>query len=315
MNQLKIFALALVVLFTSCNSSKMQQTARVFEKGIAVAQLGRNDQAGLKRIRNAFVKNNVGYDLHYVFNQKTIKKEHNNRILFMQSGGGTATLSNQQTSKFSVGDIILLKPNETLQADSLWSALVFTVPTTFSSDIPSFIRPDWDSNITDTPGGCATETNAYRRILLTWKKSVGTYLFHHLNAHRVRIMDSFSHYHPKVGGFDEFYLVQMAQPKARLITSQKVDLIKNPMAISAKQAQDLLETTPLKVGDLVYIPRGIMHRGVDGILAQVITVPGFVPGSEIGVDHHLKTINEQLHLTGEAALPYNVAASSNAIIK
>ena len=77
------------------------------------------------------------------------------------------------------------------------------------------IRPDWDPNITDIPGGCATETNAYRRILLTWKQEVGQYLYHALNAHRVRIMDSFSHYHPVEGGFDEFYLVQMALPDAQ----------------------------------------------------------------------------------------------------
>ena len=164
MNQFKIFVSTFLItlIVISCNLSNMQQTEMVFEKGISVAQLAKNDQTGLNIIRDDFVKNNVGYDLHYIFNQKKVKAKNNNRILFIQTGGGTATL---------------------------------------------------------------------------------------------------------------------------------------------------------KVGDLVYIPRGIMHRGIGGVLAQVITVSGFVPGSEIGVDHYLKTINDQLQLTGENALPYNESASSSAIIK
>jgi len=47
----------------------------------------------------------------------------------------------------------------------------------------------------------------------------------------------------------------------------------------------------------------------------VITVPGFVPLSEIGVDHHLRKINEQLSLTGEKQLPYNTEASVSPVIK
>ena len=170
-------------------------------------------------------------------------------------------------------------------------------------------------NITDVPGGCATETGAYRRILLTWKDKVGPYLYHSLNAHRVRIMDSFSHYHPVKGGFDEFYLVQMALPEAKLITSTQTSRIENPATVTPEVANSLLQSHSLRVGDLVYLPRGVVHRGVGGVLAQVITVPGFVPGSEIGVDHHLKKINEILQLSRKAKLPLNVEASASAIIK
>jgi hypothetical protein len=99
-----------------------------------------------------------------------------------------------------------------MQVDSALGLLVFTVPEIPKDDLPGFIRPDWDPHITGIPGGCATATNAYRRILLTWKGGVSAYLFHALNAHRVRITDSFSHCHPEVNGFDEFYLVQMVQP-------------------------------------------------------------------------------------------------------
>jgi ribosomal protein L16 Arg81 hydroxylase len=80
-------------------------------------------------------------------------------------------------------------------------------------------------------------------------------------------------------------------------------------------AAQLLESTSLEVGDLVYLPRGVMHRGIGGVLAQVITVPGFIPGSEIGVDHHLKAINQNLNLSDKQALPYHSDAANGPVIK
>jgi len=280
-----------------------------------IAHLEQGDQQSFEAIRTAFQQNNPGFDIVYLSQTQHIPSEDGYRVVFVQTGGGTATLSNGKSSKVSVGDIIMLQQGQSLEADSTLSFLVFTSPKAPSGAIPTFVRPDWDSNITDTPGGCATATNAYRRILLTWRNKVGPYLYHAVNAHRVRIMDSFTHYHPKEGGFDEFYLVQMAMPDAKLITSNKLDLITNPDQVTPEQAEDLLQVTPLEVGDLVYLPRGVIHRGLDGVLAQVITVPGFIPGSEVGVDHHLKAINDRLGLSGEEALPYNQEASTQAIIK
>jgi hypothetical protein len=54
---------------------------------------------------------------------------------------------------------------------------------------------------------------------------------------------------------------------------------------------------------------------VGGVLAQVVTVPGFKPGFEVGVDHHLRAINERLGLEGAGALPFQEAASEGPLIK
>ena len=89
---------------------------------------------------------------------------------------------------------------------------------------------------------------------MTWKESVGPYVFHSLNAHRVRIMDSFSHYHPKQGRFDEFYLVQMAAPTAKIITSDRVDEIESMEGLNKSSISDLMNTHKLAVEDLVYLP-------------------------------------------------------------
>jgi ribosomal protein L16 Arg81 hydroxylase len=85
--------------------------------------------------------------------------------------------------------------------------------------------------------------------------------------------------------------------------------------VEENQVDNLIQEYELQVGDLVYLPRGVTHRGFGGVVTQVITVPGFIPGSEIGVDHHLRAINERLGLDGENALPYNLEASEEEIIK
>lgn len=281
---------------------------------LRVAHLSQGDTSGLAAIRQAFTERNPGYDLHYYGQVTEVPGAKEQRLAFVQQGGGTARFPDGTSSKISVGDIIHLPPQQSMTTDSLIDMLVFTVPEPIPDPVPTFIRPDWDDHITDTPGGCATDTGAYRRILLTWKEEVGPYVYHALNAHRVRITDSFTHYHPLDGGFDEFYLVQMVQPDARLITSNQMDKITHPESVQGDQVDDLLQATELAVGDLVYLPRGVVHRGVGGVLAQVITVPGFIPGSEIGVDHHLRRITERFSQTS-ARLPYQEEGSKMEIIR
>ena len=267
-------------------------------------------------LRHAFVRRNPGYDIQYEPAATSLAGDPTTRIVFIQRGSGSMSLSpDGHQSDVDVGDIVLMRPGERAPMDTEIDCLIFTSPEPLPEHLPAFIRPDWDENITDTVGGCATETGAYRRILLTWLEQNGSYVYHALNAHRVRITDSFTHYHPLQGGFDEFYLVQMVQPNARIITSDRVDLIEDPQTIDVETARSLLTETKLRVGDLVYLPRGVAHRGIDGVLAQVIAAPGFRPGAEIGLDHYLLAINKRLGLAGQGALPYNVAASASVIVK
>lgn len=314
-----LILLLLTIGFLSCADTRQSAVTSEAEgdqneSKMMIARLGSGDE-GLAEIRSLFQKNNPGYDLTFARQIEGLSAEDFHRTLFIQKGGGTAKLSDNTTSKVSVGDIVLLKPAVSMEVDSLIDILVFKVPEAPPDSIPVVIRPDWDPNITDIPGGCATETGAYRRILLTWMGHVGHYLYRAINAHRVRITDSFTHYHPHKHGFDEFYLVQMVQPEASIITGDHVELVENPNELERSQVNGLLDKTKLAVGDLVYLPRGIIHRGIGGVLTQVITVPGFIPGAEIGVDHHIRTINERFDLPPDEALPYNEEASLEAIVK
>jgi len=281
-----------------------------------VANLESPDDGSFLKIRTAFRESNPGYDISWHAATTELESDETRRVVFIQKYASVATVGpSGESSEIDVGDILILRPGQSLTTDQATDCLVFTVPEPFPAELPTFIRPDWDENITDVVGGCATETGAYRRILLTWLDSVGPYTYHALNAHRVRITDSFTHYHPLDGGFDEFYLVQMVQPEARIITSMSVDLIEDPSSVTVEQAAGLLAETPLRVGDLVYLPRGMAHRGIDSVLAQVISTPGFKPGAEIGLDHNLRAINERLSLGEADALPFHEAAADEAVVK
>ncbi|MFN3241193.1 MAG: hypothetical protein ACE37K_06730 [Planctomycetota bacterium] len=281
------------------------QAARGTE--IRHAQVG--DPAAFEALRAAFAANNPGYDLAFHGACRQLPPAERDRVVFVQ---GPAARSEAPT----VGDVLLVRAGEAwrLDGDGAVDLVAFTLPAPLPADLPATVRPDWDPRITDTPGGCATEGDAYRRILLTWQPEVGPYILHQLNAHRVRITDSFSHYHPVDGGFDEFYLVQQAPAGARLLTSQDVAAIES-RSVTREQARTLLQSRELHVGDLVYLPRGTMHRGLGGALVQVISVPGFVPRSEIGVDHHLWAINRQLGLEPPDALPFHVVAARTQVVK
>ncbi|MCZ6598667.1 MAG: hypothetical protein O7B99_13595 [Planctomycetota bacterium] len=304
--------LVLALLLASCTSAPSGPVVRI-------AHLGRanGDPEGLAAIQEVFAERNRGYGLAWHESLERVARGDAHRIFFVQRGEALVTVdlgSRTVSSMCTVGDMVLLRPGESLRAAPLLQALAFEIPAELPPHLPTFVRPDWNPRITDTLGGCATEAGAYRRILVTWLEANGPYVFHALNAHRVRIMDSFSHYHPELRGFDELYLVQMVQPEARLLTSDRVeDIVRR--TVEREEAADLIDVHHLSVGDLVFIPRGIMHRGLGGVLAQVITVPGFRPGAEIGLDHHLLAINAKLGLEGDDALPYNVEASAGPIIR
>lgn len=270
-------------------------------------------------IATAFATANPGHSLAWQPATHQLATATQARIALIQRGAGTAHIqpatAPPRSSEVIVGDVLVLEPGESAQFSAPVDLLVFTVAEVPDAAVPRVIRPDWDPRITDTPGGCATDGQAYRRVLLTWLGKNGPYTFHGLNVHRVRIDDSFTHYHPAVGGFDEFYLVQAVRDGARLLYSMRTAAIVRPETIARDEVAGLLQSLPLQVGDLVYLPRGVVHRGLGGVLTQVITVPGFVPGAEIGVDHHLRAINERFGLVGAEALPLHAEGATRVIVR
>jgi hypothetical protein len=274
---------------------------------------------GFESLRADFARANPGYALEFLSACTLVREAGETRALFVHGGEATAEVRSggrePSRSPLGIGDVVLLRAGERLALENPLELLSITLPGPFPAELPTYLRPDWDPRLTDTPGGCAEDSGAYRRILLTWLATNGPYVHHALNAHRVRMTDSLSHYHPRDGGFDELYLVQGLSPGARLYTSTRVDRLRAPDRLAREELVDLVVEHPLAVGDLIWFPRETMHRAIGGVLAQVITVPGFRPGAELGLDHHLRAINERFGLRGESALPYREASSHGPVKK
>ncbi len=282
------------------------------------ARLGAEAE-GLEALARAFERANPGYTLAWwPPGSGHVPAEDRDRVLFVQGAAGEirfgmASSAVPDPRAVAPGDLVLLPAGTALRVGGGPGLLAFGLPQALPPGLPPVIRPDHDPRITDTPGGCAEDDEAYRRLLLTWRPERGPYVFHGLNAHRVRIQDSFSHYHPSAGGFDEFYLVQAAAAGSRLITSVRVPEIERE--VLPEDPASLLQVQPVAAGELYYLPRGTLHRGLGDLVVQVIAVPGFRPGAEIGLDHHLRRISEALAARGRPPLPYHEAASLAEVVK
>ncbi|MEZ5965252.1 MAG: hypothetical protein R3F56_15570 [Planctomycetota bacterium] len=275
-----------------------------------VASLHRltGDPEGFRRLQAAFVQRHRGYRIWHVRRANRVDATES-LVVFFHGGEGEACTSGTSSS-FCLGDVALLRPGDTLTTNAPFDAVLFAVPGAFPEALPAFLRPDHDPSVADVAGGCATEAGAYRRALLTWESSQGPYVFQGINTHRVRMVDSLSHYHPTEGGHDEFYLVQEAGPGAAVLYSDRVARILEPETVTREEVVSLIRRVPVQHGDLIYVPAGVMHRAVAGVLAHVIAVPGFAPGSEIGLDAHLQRINVALKLSSHEALPLHRPALS-----
>ena len=290
------------------------------QAAIQIAHLGREggDPDGLRALADSFLANNAGYCVESFAALESLEAVRESRALFITVGSAHAGLradgEEVASSPVTAGDLVWLRGGEALALDAACSFVSFGVPGELPPDLPSFIRPDHDPKISDTPGGCAEEERAYRRILVTWLADNGPYTFDGLNAHRVRMWNSFSHYHPPEGGFDELYIVEDVAKGGKIYTSDQRASIEAPEELSVEAAGQLIQTLIPERGDLIYIPRGTIHRAVGGVLAQVVTVPGFKPGFEIGVDHHLRRICERLGLA-PGVLPFSVASSDGPVVR
>ncbi|HLU38490.1 MAG TPA: hypothetical protein VK081_03840 [Planctomycetota bacterium] len=272
-----------------------------------VASLHRQtgDPAGFQRLQAAFVQRNPGYRVWHARDVSRIDATESLAVFFHR-GAGTVRAAREE-SPFAVGDVALLRPGETLATDAPFDAVLFALPFGLPRALPTLLRPDHDPRLTDQPGGCADAPDAYRRVLLTWQEGPSGFVLRGLNTHRVRMDDSLSHYHPHDVGHDELYLVQDARPGAAVLHSDRVDRILAADTLTREEARSLIRRVSVATGDLVYIPRGEMHRAVAGVLAHVIAVPGFRPGGEVPLDAALQRINARLGLAGHDSLPVHVA--------
>ena len=160
------------------------------------------------------------------------------------------------------------------------------------------------SYLLDTAGGCSFDFEPYRRLPLTWYvESPGGHGdgVNFVNSHVVNIPRELSstHFHPPIilenGGIPQTEMYLVLDPKTCGID----DKGRKPGILLFPNLRDLTQYRQLDLqpGDLVLIPPGVGHRGLD-VFVNVLTIPGFKPHNEYYIDQHI------LDATGGAS-PYN----------
>ena len=155
----------------------------------------------------------------------------------------------------------------------------------------------------DTAGGCSFDFDPFRRLPLTWYMSEPGEQgdgVNFANAHVVNIPKELSstHFHPvhsEIGGLPQTEMYVVLDPRAYQLETwgRKASILAFPDLRDLRRYQQ----HPLAPGDLVYIPPGVGHRGLD-VFVNVLTVPGFKPHNEIYIDKDIRDATG-----GEA--PYN----------
>ena len=137
---LLIFLSFSMLAVSACQESKEEKMPEQINEPLQIAHLAEGGEDAFEAIRSSFVRNNPGYDLAYRSSIEKIEEAAYERILFVQEGDPDISLSSGQTSKTTVGDIIILDKGVSLEADSLMSVLEFKVPDAPADSIPKLIR-------------------------------------------------------------------------------------------------------------------------------------------------------------------------------
>ncbi|MFW6171016.1 MAG: hypothetical protein ACODAD_11040 [Planctomycetota bacterium] len=147
--------------------------------------------------------------------------------------------------------------------------------------------------LVDTAGGCSFDFDPFRRLPLTWyldepgQRGDGV---NFVNSHVVNIPRELSstHFHPpqsRIGGLPQTEMYLVLDPKTHGLEAhgRKASILVFPELTDLTHYQE----HPLEPGDLVYIPPGVGHRGLD-VFVNVLTVPGFKPHNEFYIDQDIR---------------------------
>ncbi len=207
---------------------------------------------------------------------------------YRNQGGSVKTTSSWEP--LGTGDQLIACGEETVKVRGSLRCMSIEHRTRKASHISTARRLPY---LLDTAGGCSFDFEPYRRLPLTWfvdtpgGRGDGQ---NFVNAHVVNIPEELSstHFHPPVvpdgGGIPQTEMYLVLDPKPCGID----DKGRKPAILLFPDLRDLtrFERIELAPGDLVLIPPGVGHRGLD-VFVNVLTIPGFKPHNEFYIDQHI----------------------------
>jgi len=196
------------------------------------------------------------------------------------------------------GDLVFLRENQRLSTESSIQVLELRMSSPLPSGLPTFVG---FAETTHQDGGASSGWETRRIDVLDWQPGEVP-AYGDLNVKLVQVDDAPTHYHPEEGGFDEIVFVCEAEPGAGVLLSTEREAIE-ARNVERGDVPTLFRPLALSAGDVLFVPRGLVHRPRGRSSAVVIALPGFVPGGEVRLDDDLRAINATLNLEGDAALP------------
>ena len=211
--------------------------------------------------------------------QTTIQAEAGEVLYLWQSAHANTVLWNDSPPLIiEPGDVIILHGADTCTCEDSTHFVYLAVRVDNAPQKRGIVRIQ---DLEDSAGGCNPSENAFRRLQIFWDMAQGDDPDgnNYVGCHVVWIAESSSrtHYHPvpPVRGGEpqhEMYLVLDPTHHGLSADAPQPGVWTYPKVGDWEQA----DFTPLKPGDILYIPPGVPHRAVD-ILACVIAIPGFKP--------------------------------------
>lgn len=202
---------------------------------------------------------------------------------------GYSTKRSESYEPVMSGDQLIACGEEQIKVRGRFSLLTIEKTDRAASHISTARRLRY---LVDTAGGCSFDFDPYRRLPLTWymdypgQQGDGV---NFVNSHVVNIPRELSstHFHPrrsKIGGLPQTEMYLVLDPRLHGLDVKG----RKPSFITFPELTDLsrFDQESLRPGDLVYIPPGVGHRGLDAFV-NVLTIPGFKPHNEVYIDQEI----------------------------
>jgi hypothetical protein len=285
----RLHSLLLLLSITACvNAPERVFHSKEANRPSYLARLGKaeGDEGGWASLCAEFESGNHGYSLSWIPETKELNPGGKGVCFFVGFGTADGRIG-EARSRVTGGDLVLLRPGETLVLDAPLSGLVLTIPRPFPPDLPHWIHPNSDPRLSRSAMISANAAPAsspdtdYVLDLLAWNAERSPYLCHSVNAHRIRVSESAAYMHPLEGGHDQLYWIREASAGAELWIDS-AEAAEQGLSSAAQAAGPVLEAHALQIHDLILVPRGRVHK-LKGVSAIAISVPGTRPGSFVRV--------------------------------
>ena len=287
------------LVFSCLGPFETSQSPRLPEEILTARLLEPDTGRGWKALRRTLHELHPTHRLeHQTFGN--LRPSPKARVCIVTHGSGMVGIKRQSTRLFrslGPGDLIFLQPGHELSTAAEIEGLVLSVPTPF----PDALETLHTSSATPSPAEDTKEREGWteeRIDILGGSAGVDHPTHPDVNVKRVHLAGAPTHYHPPAGGYDELVFILDAEAGAQVLWSDHREAIES-RRIAIAEVGKLFRSLPITKGDLLLVPRGVVHKPLGRSRSIVLALPGFLPEATVLLDEDLRAIALELGLRPE----------------